>query len=352
MKVSEFDYELPQELIAQHPLEPRDSSRLMAVDRDAGAIEHRHFRDILGLLHPNDLLVANDSRVMPARLRGRKPTGARIEVLLLRRISPERWEALVKPSRRVQPGSTIMFDGGEDSNHVQALVGERTAIGSRFLDFAAPLDPLLPRLGEVPLPPYIHSVLADPERYQTVYAREQGSAAAPTAGLHFTPELLEEVRSRGVKVSFVTLHIGIDTFRPLITDNVEDHDIHTEWYYVPPATLEEIRLARERRGRIIAVGTTAVRVLETVADGRGLVRTEMPPADCSNGLSGWTKLYIYPGYSFRMVDAMITNFHLPRSSLVLLVSAFAGRDLIRRAYAEAIREKYRFFSFGDAMFIA
>lgn len=352
MKVSESDYELPQELIAQHPVEPRDSSRLMVVNRECGSIEHRHFRDILELLHPNDLLVANDSRVMPARLHGHKPTGGRIEVLLLRRISPVRWEALVKPSRRVQPGTVIMLDGDKNGDHIEALVGERTAVGSRFLDFSVPLDPLLPGLGEVPLPPYIHTVLADPERYQTVYSREQGSAAAPTAGLHFTAELLEEIRSCGVKISFVTLHIGIDTFRPLIGENVEDHDIHTEWYHVPPATMEEIRSARERGGRIVAVGTTAVRVLETVGSGQGQTLTRMLPADCSDGLSGWTKLYIYPGYSFRMVDAMLTNFHLPRSSLVLLVSAFAGQDLIRRAYAEAIGEKYRFFSFGDAMFIA
>jgi S-adenosylmethionine:tRNA ribosyltransferase-isomerase len=347
MRVADFDYELPRELIAQHPIEPRDSSRLMVVHRLTGEIENRHFRDILSYIQPNDLLIGNDSRVIPARLFAHKTeTGGQVEVLLLRRLDDVRWEALVKPGRRVQPGTAISFDAPEA--HTAARVLDRLPGGSRIIEFSQPLDPVLPKLGKVPLPPYIHEELDDPERYQTVYAHEQGSAAAPTAGLHFTPELMAEIWAKSAGFAFVTLHIGIDTFRPLVVEAVEEHEIHSEWYYVPAATIEKIRVAKAAGGRVIAVGTTATRALETLGQALDELGTE---ADPSGGLSGWTKLYIYPGYPFRIVDVMITNFHLPRSSLVLLVSAFAGKELIHEAYAQAIREHYRFFSFGDAMLL-
>lgn len=335
MKTSEFDYHLPPEMIAQHPVEPRDSSRLLVVHRDTGALEHRIFRDVTEYLRPGDILVCNDSRVIPARIYGRKAeTGGKVEVLLVSKRGAKEWEALVR-GRRVRPGMRLTL--GET---LEAEVVAVTESGSRVLAFDEPVEPHLEALGVVPLPPYIHEPLEDPERYQTIYARVQGSVAAPTAGLHFTPHLLDTILTMGCKIAFVTLHIGMDTFRPIKEEDIEEHRIHTEWCEVSPEAAEQIREARAIGGRVVAVGTTAVRALETAAQSGEV-----------DAFSGSTGLYIYPGYTYRVVDVMLTNFHLPRSTLLLLVSAFAGKGLMDRAYREAIAERYRFYSFGDAMLI-
>ncbi|HEY7125841.1 MAG TPA: tRNA preQ1(34) S-adenosylmethionine ribosyltransferase-isomerase QueA [Ktedonobacterales bacterium] len=352
MQTSDFDYDLPPELIAQTPIEPRDASRLLVVNRATGSLEHRHFYEIGDYLRPGDLLVANRSRVIPARLIGRKPeTGGAVEVLLLaRRPEPgaECWEALVRPGRRIREGQEIVFgETGADASAplLTARVLARTEAGGRLIQFlpaasGEPLEVTLSRLGTMPLPPYIHTPLANPERYQTVYAREPGSAAAPTAGLHFTPELLARLGEQGVETAFVLLHVGLDTFRPVEVEDVSEHKMHSEAIELDEATAAQINAARKRGGRIVAVGTTSVRVLES-----------LPETDPVHPFQGRTSLFITPGTRFKLVDAMITNFHLPRSSLMMLVSAFAGYDLIRRAYAEAVAQRYRFFSFGDAMLI-
>ena len=335
MKTSLFEYGLPPELIAQTPVEPRDSSRLLVVHRDSGVLEHRTFRDVLSYLRPGDLLVCNDSRVIPARIYGRKAeTGGKAEVLLVAKCGPQTWEALVR-GRRLRAGGRLVLGDG-----LEARVASVTESGSRILEFAEPVEPHLQRLGVMPLPPYIHEPLRDPERYQTVYARVQGSVAAPTAGLHFTPALLDQVLAMGCEIAFVTLHIGMDTFRPIGEEDIEDHHIHTEWCEVKPEVAGRIRAVKSAGGRVVAVGTTAVRALESAAQ-----------AGQVEAFSGPTRLYIYPGYAFRTVGVMLTNFHLPRSTLLLLVSAFTGKELMDRAYQEAIQERYRFYSFGDAMLL-
>ncbi len=346
MRTSDFDYYLPPEMIAQTPIEPRDASRLMVVHRTTGQIEHRLFRDVGEYLRPGDLLVANQTRVIPARLRGHKAgTGGKVELLLLSRRDEQTWEALVG-GKGLRPGQRIEITGGQMAAEIIA----ETESGGRLVRFDRPIEPLLDELGEVPLPPYVHQPLADRDRYQTVYARIEGSSAAPTAGLHFTPDLLVDLRCMGVEMAFLTLHIGLDTFRPVKEDEVEAHQIHTEWFELSAPAAEQINRARLEGRRVIAVGTTAVRALESAARGCG-------PEGESCGLrtvaayAGRTELFIYPGYRFRVVEAMITNFHLPRSTLLMLVSAFAGRELILRAYEEAIRERYRFYSFGDAMLL-
>jgi S-adenosylmethionine:tRNA ribosyltransferase-isomerase len=336
MKTSDFDYALPPESIAQTPLEPRDSSRLLLLNRETGALEHSIFRDIGKVLKPADLLVVNRTRVIPARLFARKSTGGRVEVLLLRREDLLTWECLVG-GKGLLAGKSITIENGPSAEVVDVLEGAH-----RRLRFSEPIEPFFSRVGHVPLPPYIHEPLKDPERYQTVYAREPGSAAAPTAGLHFTTRLMDELKAQGVNFAEVTLHVGLDTFAPVTEDNPEEHQIHTEWCEVPPVTVDAITRARQSGGRVIAVGTTSVRTLESAArNGR----------DAIISYSGPTNLYILPGYRFKLVDAMITNFHLPKSTLIMLVSAFAGREQILHAYSVAIQENYRFYSFGDAMFI-
>ncbi|HLT57740.1 MAG TPA: tRNA preQ1(34) S-adenosylmethionine ribosyltransferase-isomerase QueA [Limnochordales bacterium] len=340
MLVSDFDYDLPPALIAQQPVEPRDAARLLVVHRDSGKLEHRVFRDLPAYLRAGDVLVLNDTRVLPARLLGAKETtGGRVEVLLLRRHGPDTWEALVRPGRRVPVGTRIVFAGGR----LAAVVLDRTAAGGRLLRFepADDLDARLAELGQVPLPPYIREPLADPERYQTVYAREAGSAAAPTAGLHFTPALLERLRAQGVLLVHLTLHVGLGTFRPVQVERVQDHRMHAEFYAVPAETAAAVNEAKEEGRRVVAVGTTAARTLEAVADDEGRVEAG----------EGWTDLFIYPGYRWKVVDALVTNFHLPRSTLLMLVSAFLGRERTLAAYQEAVERGYRFFSFGDAMLI-
>ncbi|HIQ06244.1 MAG TPA: tRNA preQ1(34) S-adenosylmethionine ribosyltransferase-isomerase QueA [Anaerolineae bacterium] len=356
MKTIEFDYELPPELIAQTPAEPRDSSRLLVVHRESEQLEHRIFRDVVEYLRPGDLLVANDTRVIPARLFGRKRTGGKVEVFLLKRLGERRWECLVR-GHRLRPGVEMEIAGqnggrGETpaGEKIRARIVAETPSGGRIVEFDRPISPRLPILGHVPLPPYIHTPLRDPERYQTVYARTEGSVAAPTAGLHFTPELLLRLREMGVGLTYVTLHIGLDTFRPVQTENVEDHPMHTEWCELTPEAAQEINETRLAGGRIVAVGTTAVRVLETAA-ACCTPEGEVCGWQTVAAFHGLTDLFITPGYRFRAVDVLITNFHLPRSTLLMLVSAFAGRDLIFRAYQEAIRLKYRFYSFGDAMLV-
>lgn len=340
MLTSEFDYRLPPELIAQHPLAQRDQSRLLVLKRESGGLEHRVFREVLEYLRPGDVLVANQTRVIPARLVARKePTGGRVELLLLSRIDPLRWEALVK-GRRADPGQHLAIGEGEDRirGHIEAI----TPAGGRLVAFELPIDEHLDQLGEMPLPPYIHETLEDRERYQTVYANIKGSAAAPTAGLHFTPALLERISRMGVQWETVLLHIGLDTFRPVSEEQVEDHRIHSEYCELDAPTADRLNRARREGRRIIAVGTTSVRVLETAGQDR---KTDLV------AFSGRTNLFIYPGYRFAVVDALITNFHLPRSSLLMLVSAFAGTEAIREAYATAVQEGYRFYSFGDSMLI-
>lgn len=342
MDVSQFDFHLPEELIAQTPLPRRSDSRLMVLHRGSGELEHRHFSDLTNYLRPKDVLVINDTRVRPARLIGmKKETGGRVEILLLRPLGEDRWEVLAKPARRLKPGGTVLFGNGV----LQAVVeGESDVAGGRIVRLlyeTEDLEALLNRLGEMPLPPYIRKRLEDPERYQTVYAKAVGSAAAPTAGLHFTPELLEEIRDKGVDIVPITLHVGLGTFRPVTAERVEEHRMHAEYYEVGEDAAKRIRAARKQGGRVVAVGTTTVRTLESVAGSHG----EIVPS------RGWTDIFIYPGYRFRAVDALITNFHLPRSTLLMLVSAFASREQILAAYQEAVNRRYRFFSFGDAMLI-
>jgi S-adenosylmethionine:tRNA ribosyltransferase-isomerase len=339
MKTSDFDYDLPLERIAQTPVEPRHASRLMVLDRRNGAIEHRIFKDIGAYLQRGDVLVLNQTRVIPARLFAHKiPTGGKVEILLLRRAEGTLWEALVG-GKGLHAGREVAIDGD-----LRAVVEAELEGSRRLIRFNQPVEPFLERIGNVPLPPYIHEPLKDRERYQTVYARVSGSAAAPTAGLHFTPELLEGLREQGVQTVTITLHVGLDTFAPVTEDDPEEHKIHTEWCELTPQAAEQINAARQNGGRIVAVGTTSVRTLESAAR-RAETGCAVAP------FSGPTDLFILPGYTFRAVDRLITNFHLPRSTLLMLVSAFAGKEAILRAYQIAIQEQYRFYSFGDAMFI-
>ncbi len=353
MDITLFDYNLPTELIAQEPLRERDQSRLLVLERTTGAIQHRRFFEIGEFLRTGDLLVMNDTRVFRARLHGRKePTGGKVEVLLLREVETGRWEALVKPGRNAKVGDTLSFGDGA----VFVQVEDRTDFGGRLLrvEDARDFREKLRVIGEVPTPPYIHRPVSDESEYQTVYAREEGSAAAPTAGFHFTTALLERLRAQGVEQAFVTLHVGIDTFRPIHEKQVEQHQMHAEFYSVPAATAEAIERTRQRGGRVIAVGTTTVRTLESAAREKSMgqwVNGSMGQERTVAEGAGWTRLFITPGYGFRVVDAMVTNFHLPRSTLVVLVSAFAGRENILGAYSEAVQRRYRFYSFGDAMLI-
>lgn len=340
--MADYDYDLPEHLIAQTPLERRDSSRLLVLDRRSGRREHRRFTDIHEFLEPGDLLVINDTRVMPARLHGRRPTGGVVELLLLRRRSSGDWECMAKPGRRLHPGSAIrLLDRqGNETSMVATIQGR---IDETLFAVLLPdeVERDLGTFGEMPLPPYIHDRLDDGERYQTIFARDEGSAAAPTAGLHFTPELMTQLVNSGVGLAHVTLHVGIGTFLPVKVEDARHHRMHAEWYQVPVETVEAIRRTREAGRRVIAVGTTSCRTLESI---------DVESEDRSS-LTGWTDIYITPGFQFRLVDGLITNFHLPKSTLLLLVSALAGREQILDAYAEAVRENYRFFSFGDAMLI-
>jgi S-adenosylmethionine:tRNA ribosyltransferase-isomerase len=349
VKTAEFDYELPPHLIAQDPIEPRDSSRLMVLRRDGGSITHARFHQLGEFLRSGDLLVCNDTRVIPARLFGHKvPTGGKVELLLTVKRDETLWEALIR-GRRVVMGGLVGFggtDGDEPGSSLRAEIGERTASGGRLVRFEAPVEPFLETLGAVPLPPYIHKSLEDPRRYQTVYADKNGSAAAPTAGLHFTPRQMAALEDGGVEFAFLTLHIGVDTFLPIREEEAEQHSMHSEYCVVSRETAQAVNEAVAAGRRVVAAGTTAVRALETAARyGPGLDRAVLAPYE------GWTDLFIYPGYDFQVVDCLITNFHLPRSTLLLLVAAFAGKELLDHAYREAIREEYRFYSFGDAMLI-
>lgn len=338
LKLTDFSYDLPKELIAQHPAEPRDHARLMMYDRKSGAVEHRHFYDLAEELHEGDVLVFNDSRVIPARLYGKRlPTGGKVEVLLLTPVAEDSWEVLVKPGKKALPGTTLAFDGG-----MTAEVIDKTEFGGRILKFHYDgiFDDIIDAIGEMPLPPYIHEKMENPEEYQTVYARERGSAAAPTAGLHFTDELLEKIRAKGVEEVFITLHVGLGTFRPVEEENIEDHAMHSEFYSITKRAADTINQARTEGRRVIAVGTTSIRTLES-AGTTGKLQAG----------SGWTNIFIYPGFTFHIVDALVTNFHLPESTLLMLISALSDRDKILHAYTLAVAEKYRFFSFGDAMFI-
>ena len=340
LKKKDFYFDLPKELIAQDPLEDRASSRLLVLDKDTGAVSHHVFREVADYLRPGDCLVLNDTKVIPARLLGqREGTGAHVEVLLLKRLESDVWEALVRPGKKCRPGTGLTFGDGL----LKAQVLETGEEGSRLIRFfyEGIFEEVLDRLGEMPLPPYITHKLEDKNRYQTVYAKYEGSAAAPTAGLHFTQELLEQIREKGVEIVSVTLHVGLGTFRPVKEENVLDHHIHSEHYQVSLEAAEKINRAREAGGRIICVGTTSCRTLESAADEEGKVRPG----------SGDTDIFIYPGYRFKVLDALITNFHLPESTLVMLVSALAGREQVLEAYEEAVRERYRFFSFGDAMIV-
>lgn len=337
MLVTDFDYELPQELIAQHPMEPRDHSRLLVVDKKTGEIEHKHFYDLVNYLKPGDVLVFNDTRVIPARLHGTKDTGAHVEVFLLTRRDATDWEVLVRPGKKLQVGAKINF-----SDELSCEVIEHTDFGGRVVRFKYDgiFEEILDRLGETPLPPYITAPLEDKERYQTVYNRERGSAAAPTAGLHFTKELLQKIKDIGCEEVFVTLHVGLGTFRPVSEAKIEDHKMHKEFYTVSQDAADAVNKAKAEGRRIIAVGTTAVRTLEAAgADGQ------------LHAGSSWTNIFIYPGYKFRLVDDLVTNFHLPQSTLLMLVSTLSTREIMLQTYKKAVEEKYRFFSFGDAMFI-
>ena len=336
---SDFYFELPPELIAQTPLEKRDSSRLMCMDRETGEVSHRVFSDLAELLRPGDCLVMNDSRVLPARLLGTRETGGAVEVLLLRDLGGGEWECLTRPGRKTRPGTRLSFGGGELSADVVSVAEG----GNRVIKFNYDgiFLEVLERLGKMPLPPYIKEELQDSERYQTVYSRELGSAAAPTAGLHFTKELLEKIAAKGVRECFVTLHVGLGTFRPVKEDEIEDHDMHSEFCIIPEETARIITETKRAGGRVVCVGTTSCRTIESFANEDGTVDAK----------SGWTNIFIYPGYRFKCMDALITNFHLPESTLVMLVSAFAGREHILNAYNEAVANKYRFFSFGDAMYL-
>ena len=339
MKTHDFYYDLPEELIAQTPLEKRDSSRLMTLDRKTGEVEHKHFYDIIDYLNPGDCLVMNDSRVLPARLLGHRPTGGAVEVLLLRDLGSKRWECLCKPGKKMQPGNEVIFGDGE----LTATVREVREDGNRVVEFhyGGIFLEVLERLGKMPLPPYIKEELQDQERYQTVYSRELGSAAAPTAGLHFTQELLEKIRAKGVKTAFVTLHVGLGTFRPVKAEEVLEHHMHSELCMMNEETAKLLNETKASGGRIVCVGTTSCRTLESLVNDDGSFEAK----------SRWTDIFIYPGYTFKAMDALITNFHLPESTLVMLVSAFAGREHVLNAYRIAVENRYRFFSFGDAMYI-
>ncbi len=339
LKTHDFWYDLPEELIAQTPLQQRDSSRLLVLHKDGGELEHRHFYDILDYLNPGDCLVMNDSRVLPARLLGHRPTGGAVEVLLLRDLGDKKWECLCKPGRKMQEGSEVIFGSGE----LTATVREVKEDGNRVVEFhyEGIFLEVLERLGKMPLPPYIKEELQDQERYQTVYSREVGSAAAPTAGLHFTQELLEKAREKGIKTAFVTLHVGLGTFRPVKAEEISEHHMHAELCMISRETAQILNQTKAEGGRIVCVGTTSCRTLESLVneDGSFEARTK------------WTEIFIFPGYKFKALDALITNFHLPESTLVMLVSALAGRENVLHAYEEAVKARYRFFSFGDAMFI-
>ena len=339
MKTSDFSYYLPEELIAQTPLEQRDASRLLKLDRNSGRVEHHHFYEIIDYLQPGDCLVMNDSRVLPARLLGHRPTGGAVEVLLLRDLGNKRWECLCKPGRKMQVGNEVIFGNGD----LTATVVEVKEDGNRIVEFQYDgiFLEVLERLGKMPLPPYIKEELQNQERYQTVYSREVGSAAAPTAGLHFTNELLDRVRAKGVKTAFVTLHVGLGTFRPVKADNILDHHMHAELCMINEETAAILNETKANGGRVICVGTTSCRTLESLVNDDGSFEAK----------SRWTEIFIYPGYKFKAMDGLITNFHLPESTLVMLVSAFAGRENVLAAYEEAVRQRYRFFSFGDAMCI-
>jgi S-adenosylmethionine:tRNA ribosyltransferase-isomerase len=339
MKKSDFNFDLPEELIAQTPLRDRTSSKLMVVDRESGNINHKTFRNILDYLKEGDCLVINNTRVLPARIFGKKETGARVEFLLLKRLSDNQWETLVKPGRKAKIGAEFIFGEGLMRGKIVGMAEE----GARVIEFEydGVFEEVLDQIGQMPLPPYITESLEDQERYQTVYSKERGSAAAPTAGLHFTEELLEEIRSRGIKVCTVMLHVGLGTFRPVKEDHILDHKMHSEYYEITEASAHTINETKKNGGRVIAVGTTSTRTLESVADENGIVKAQ----------KGWTEIFIYPGYEFKVIDGLITNFHLPESTLIMLVSALSTRENILNAYRTAVEEKYRFFSFGDAMLL-
>lgn len=339
MKTHDFWYELPEELIAQTPLQQRDASRLMVLNRQNGEVVHRHFYDVIEYLQPGDCLVMNDSRVLPARLLGHRPTGGAVEVLLLRDLGDKKWECLCKPGRKMQSGNEVIFGNGE----LSAVVTEVLEDGNRVVEFKYEgiFLEVLERLGKMPLPPYIKAELNDQERYQTVYSREVGSAAAPTAGLHFTVDLLDKIRQKGVKTAFVTLHVGLGTFRPVKAEEITEHHMHSELCMMSAETAAVLNETKAAGGRVICVGTTSCRTLESLVNENGSFEAK----------SKWTEIFIYPGYTFKAMDGLITNFHLPESTLVMLVSAFAGREHVLNAYNDAVRERYRFFSFGDAMCI-
>lgn len=340
MKTSDFNYDLPEELIAQDPLEDRSSSRLLVLDKRTGEKAHKYFKDIVEYLNPGDCLVINDTKVIPARLIGSKiGTDAKIEVLLLKRKDNDVWETLVKPGKKAKPGTKISFGNGLLVGEVMEVVEE----GNRLIHFEYEgiFEEILDQLGQMPLPPYITHQLQDKDRYNTVYATNEGSAAAPTAGLHFTPQLLEEIQKKGIEVACVTLHVGLGTFRPVKVEDVTNHHMHSEFYQIEEEAADTINRAKENHKRVICVGTTSCRTIESAADEKGILKPS----------SGWTEIFIYPGYQFKVLDALITNFHLPESTLVMLVSALAGKENVLSAYEEAVKEKYRFFSFGDAMFI-
>ena len=339
MKKSDFYFDLPEELIAQTPLQQRDSSRLLHLDKNSGEISHRHFFELPDFLREGDCLVLNNSRVLPARLLGSRSTGGGVELVLLQDMGEDRWKCLVRPGRKMKPGTQLSFGNGELTAEVEATADGGTRI-IKF-NYSGIFLEVLESLGKMPLPPYIKEELHDSERYQTVYSKEPGSAAAPTAGLHFTPELLEKIKSMGVKVCYVTLHVGLGTFRPVKEDEIENHEMHSEFCIVPEETAKIINETKRNGGRVIAVGTTSCRTLESFAGDDGTFEA----------CSGWTDIFIYPGYSFKCIDALVTNFHLPESTLIMLVSALAGRENVLRAYNTAVEEKYRFFSFGDAMII-
>ena len=340
MKLEEFNYELPEELIAQVPIEKRDESRLMVLNRKEKTIEHKKFKDIIEYLEPGDCLVRNNTKVIPARLYGKKDTGANVEFVLLKQIEGDIWESIVRPGNKLKPGAKVIFgDGLLEATILDVMEG-----GTRKVEFKYKgiFNEILDKIGLMPLPPYIHESLKEKDRYQTVYAKYNGSAAAPTAGLHFTPELLKQIEEKGIKIANVTLHVGIGTFRPVKEENIEEHKMHTEHFYIKKEDAEIINKTKKSGKRVIAVGTTSCRVLETIADeNTGLVKE----------IEADTGIYIYPGYKFKCIDGLITNFHLPKSTLLMLVSAFADREFILKAYNEAVKDKYRFFSFGDAMFI-
>lgn len=340
LKREDFNFELPEELIAQDPLEDRSSSRLLVLNKETGDVEHHIFKDIVGYLNPGDCLVINDTKVLPARLIGEKEgTGAKVEVLLLKRKENDAWETLVKPGKKAKPGTKLVFGNGLLHAEVLEVVEE----GNRMIQFQYEgiFEEILDQLGQMPLPPYIMHQLEDKNRYQTVYAKHTGSAAAPTAGLHFTPELLKQIEEKGVDIAHVTLHVGLGTFRPVKVENILEHHMHSEFYQIEQKEADKINRAKESGHRVICVGTTSCRTVESAADENGRLR------ECS----GWTEIFIYPGYQFKILDCLITNFHLPESTLIMLVSALAGREHVLAAYEEAIKERYRFFSFGDAMFI-